>query len=207
MGLILYGLVTLKLITVDLWNNDYWYRSAIWISLVIVLYLTAILFYKKEGPNLVSQITYHNLFTLLIIAANVLTILAGSREISIFFNNQLPEPPSYNSSFQRNYQSLYSDYSVEANKLKDMASLCISFYWLVYAIVLLVIGFVKKIKWSRLGGLLLLIISIIKIFFVDLWDLGTLYRIFAFMGLGVVLLVISFAYQKNKDKIKELIIE
>ncbi|MFH1564565.1 MAG: DUF2339 domain-containing protein [bacterium] len=57
----------------------------------------------------------------------------------------------------------------------------------------------------RLGGIGLLSLAILKLFFYDLWGLGTLYRIISSISLGVALLSISFAYQKYKDKIKEII--
>ncbi len=44
-------------------------------------------------------------------------------------------------------------------------------------------------------------ITILKIFIYDLSFLETLYRIFSFIGLGVVLLVVSYLYQHYKDVI------
>jgi len=83
-----------------------------------------------------------------------------------------------------------------------MVSVAMSFWWIVYSIIILVIGFGGKMKKLRLGGLSLLSIAILKLFFVDLWDLGVPYRIVSSIVLGGSLLLISFAYQKYKGFIK-----
>ncbi len=46
-------------------------------------------------------------------------------------------------------------------------------------------------------------VTILKIFFYDLSYFETLYRIFSFVGLGVILLTVSYLCQKNKDIILE----
>ncbi|GEM_PF-3850387 len=57
----------------------------------------------------------------------------------------------------------------------------------------------------RLGGIALLGIAISKILLYDLWSLGTLYRIISSISSGTVFLVISYNYQKYKDKIREIV--
>jgi uncharacterized membrane protein len=44
-------------------------------------------------------------------------------------------------------------------------------------------------------------VAILKIFIYDLSFLETLYRIFSFIGLGLILLVVSYLYQRYKDVI------
>jgi uncharacterized membrane protein len=41
-------------------------------------------------------------------------------------------------------------------------------------------------------------VSILKIFIYDLSFLDTLYRIFSFLGLGVILLAVSYLYQRYR---------
>jgi uncharacterized membrane protein len=64
---------------------------------------------------------------------------------------------------------------------------------------------VGRYKLVRLGAMLLLSLAILKLFFYDLWSLGTLYRIISSICLGLALLGISFGYNKYRDKIKDLI--
>jgi uncharacterized membrane protein len=68
--------------------------------------------------------------------------------------------------------------------------------WLSYSITLLIVG----IKWSsvkvRWAALIFLVITSLKIFFKDLWSLGQLYRVASFVGLALVLILVSFLYQR-----------
>ncbi len=68
--------------------------------------------------------------------------------------------------------------------------------WLVYAIGLLAAG----IKWNqvraRQAALLLVLITSGKIFLKDLWSLGQLYRVASFIGLAIVMMLVSYLYQR-----------
>jgi uncharacterized membrane protein len=50
----------------------------------------------------------------------------------------------------------------------------------------------------RYGALALLGLTVLKVFLVDLSAVRTAYRILSFLILGVVLLLVSFAYQKAR---------
>ncbi len=74
--------------------------------------------------------------------------------------------------------------------------LAYSMGWLLYSTGLLVVG----IKWNagrvRWAALVFLVGTALKIFFMDLWRLGQLYRVASFVGLAVVLILVSFLYQR-----------
>ena len=72
----------------------------------------------------------------------------------------------------------------------------LSLGWFVEAGVVIAIGFWSDQPWLRWGALLLLCAAIIKAFALDVWQLGLGYRTLSFIGLGVLLLAISFAYQR-----------
>jgi len=69
-----------------------------------------------------------------------------------------------------------------------------SLSWLLYSIGLLVRG----IKWQtsevRWAALILMVGTSFKIFFMDLWRLGRLYRMASFIGLAAVLILVLFLY-------------
>lgn len=68
--------------------------------------------------------------------------------------------------------------------------------WLVYAIGLLAAGiFWKQVK-ARQAALILVLITCFKIFLKDLWSLGQLYRVASFIGLAIVLMLVSYLYQR-----------
>jgi len=54
----------------------------------------------------------------------------------------------------------------------------------------------QKTKAVRYAGLALLFVTLVKLFLHDLANLGQLYRIGAFIGVALVLIVASFVYQR-----------
>ena len=71
-----------------------------------------------------------------------------------------------------------------------------SIAWALFALVLLVIGILGKIPASRYAALGLFSVTLLKLFFHDLARLGQLYRIGAFIGVAVIAMLASFAYQR-----------
>ncbi len=95
--------------------------------------------------------------------------------------------------------SIGSDNSTYTS-LQNQLQLTLSLTWLAYAVAVLVIGFIKKLRVVRLTGIGLLGLSVLKIFLYDLSYLAQLERIVSFVVLGVILLAASFAYQKYAPK-------
>jgi uncharacterized membrane protein len=73
----------------------------------------------------------------------------------------------------------------------------LSLGWFLEAAVVMAIGFWQNLPWLRWGALLLLCAAIVKAFAYDVWQLALAYRTLSFIGLGVLLLVISFVYQRH----------
>ena len=71
-----------------------------------------------------------------------------------------------------------------------------SIAWALFALVLLVIGILRKIPAARYSAIGLLCVTLIKLFFHDLTQLSQLYRLGAFFGVAVIAMLASFAYQK-----------
>ncbi len=70
--------------------------------------------------------------------------------------------------------------------------------WLmVLGAALLTVGFLRKSALLRWQALVLLAVSIAKVFLFDTRQLSSGYRILSFLGLGALLLTVSFAYQKD----------
>ncbi len=188
---------------------------------VIISYVAAYLFKLiSVGDEEKDYAQSRQITAILLVVANFLTIYAISREISFYYEKQITEirirqekvrvdARALNSagSYNKKYNIDYNDDGTykEIQKIGNRNSVALSIFWLIYSIILLVVGIVGKHKGVRVGGLILLSVAILKLFFYDLWSLGTLYRIISSISLGVVLLSISFAYQKYKDKIKEII--
>lgn len=71
-----------------------------------------------------------------------------------------------------------------------------SLAWGLCAFLLLAIGFKTGRRGARYAGMGLLGVTIVKLFLHDLWRLGGLYRIGSLIGPAVVLMVVSFIYQR-----------
>jgi uncharacterized membrane protein len=72
-----------------------------------------------------------------------------------------------------------------------------SAFFMLFGAVLLALGFWRRVAFLRWQGLVLLAVSIGKVFTVDVSALSQGYRILSFLGLGALLLAVSFAYQKD----------
>jgi hypothetical protein len=75
----------------------------------------------------------------------------------------------------------------------------LSILWGLYAMMLVVLGIRKKQKHLRLAGIALFMITLTKLFVYDLAGAGTITKTVSFISLGVLLLVVSFLYNKYKD--------
>jgi uncharacterized membrane protein len=71
-----------------------------------------------------------------------------------------------------------------------------SIAWGLFALILLVVGILKNLRAPRYSALGLLSATLLKLFFLDLAQLGQLYRIGAFIGVAVIAMLASFAYQR-----------
>ncbi len=95
-----------------------------------------------------------------------------------------------------------ADYFAEGNTLTFQFSgnfardMSYSIGWGLFALGLLVIGIWKKLSQVRYAAMGLLILTLLKLFVHDLSQLGSLYRIGAFIVVAVILMLASFLYQR-----------
>ena len=69
--------------------------------------------------------------------------------------------------------------------------------WMVYGACLMALGFRRGSAFLRWQAIVLLAITVFKVFLVDTSRLDLGFRILSFIGLGVILLGISFLYQRK----------
>lgn len=75
----------------------------------------------------------------------------------------------------------------------------------IYAAALVGVGVVARSRAYRVGGLILLMAVVAKLYLFDVWLLNTVFRILAFGVLGTMLLATSFLYSKLKRTVRSLI--
>jgi hypothetical protein len=124
-----------------------------------------------------NLILKYNVPPLLAGLGTVLAFLLLNIEIADYFS-----PPGATLTFQ-----------FEGNFARDMTY---SIAWALFALVLLVIGIARKIPVARYAALGLLSVTLLKLFFHDLAQLGQLYRVGALIGVAVIAMLASFAYQR-----------
>jgi uncharacterized membrane protein len=127
---------------------------------------------------------------LLVVAANLLAVLALSAEASGYFEARIAEAaPADSEQAPRSVGDLYL-----------AKQLSLSLIWALYGAGLLVVGRVRRVRLLRLLALGLLGLTTLKVFFWDLASLDRVYRIVSFVVLGLILLAVSYFYQKSQQR-------
>ena len=114
------------------------------------------------------------------LAMNALILIALSLEIHSFWW----------------YQSWHGDYTV-FHDYEMYAQFSYSALFMLFGGVLLAIGFARRSAFLRWQALILLAATIAKVFLVDISELSQGLRILSFIGLGVLLLGVSYVYQRD----------
>jgi uncharacterized membrane protein len=130
------------------------------------------------------------LLPIMVTAANLLAIIALSLEALGHYTVMMGAP------------------GLAASRLADLRlaqQLSISVVWTIYGGAMLTFGMARRSRLLRIMGLLLLGLTIFKVFLFDLSSLERLYRIISFIVLGLILLAVSFLYQRYRQRVAELI--
>ena len=77
----------------------------------------------------------------------------------------------------------------------------LSILWGVYALLLIVLGIWRRKGYLRISAIALFGVTLLKLFLYDIAHLSTIGKTIIFVSLGVLLLVISFLYNKYKNTI------
>jgi uncharacterized membrane protein len=192
-ALFLLALAIAKSLAVDLryydavWHAPLFNQTfAIFTTLIGATGLAAWLYARAEG---LEENERHAMFSVLLVAANTLAVLALSVEAVGYFDARIALAGS-------NYD--------KTSDLRLAQQLWLTVVWTVYGGVLLTIGLVRRRPLLRVMALVLLAATIVKVYVLDIWSLAKLYRIIALILLGVVLLLVSFLYQPLRRRLAEV---
>ncbi len=99
----------------------------------------------------------------------------------------------------------YSNHSAaaELRRLAIARSFTYSAVWMIYGALLMLAGFWKRWALLRWQAIILIAVTIVKVFTYDVSALDREYRIVSFIALGVILLAISFLYQRDILKLEK----
>jgi uncharacterized membrane protein len=123
------------------------------------------------------------------IALNVLALIALTREANDYFTRQM------NVLYQRNYPW------ANMRDLQLAKDFSFSAIWIVYGAALMIAGFWKRSAFIRWQAMVLLAVTIGKVFLYDSRELQQIYRILSFIALGVMLMAVSYAYHRDWFKL------
>jgi uncharacterized membrane protein len=118
-----------------------------------------------------------------ILAVNALILYAISWEIHSFWWYRI----------WKGYRYSYRSYTLYAM----YAQFTYSAFFMLFGAILLAIGFWRRSAFLRWQALILLAVSIGKVFLYDVDALSQGFRILSFLGLGALLLAVSFVYQRD----------
>jgi len=130
-----------------------------------------------------------------VVALNVLALVALSLEVSDYYARQMSAArPAYHSGryAPNNVKSAYDTRSIQIAEDFTYSAL-----WMAYGAMLMIIGFWRRSSFVRWQALVLIAVTIIKVFAYDFSQLDRGYRIVSFIVLGILLLAISFVYQRD----------
>jgi uncharacterized membrane protein len=79
--------------------------------------------------------------------------------------------------------------------------IAVTILWLVIAIALFIAGALTKTGWMRLTSIILTGVTLVKLVLIDRNSFTTEQKIISYVAIGVFLLMLSFFYQKFRQKL------
>ena len=119
-----------------------------------------------------------------IVAFNLVALTAVSLQIALYWRQELPRLPEGLSVQAALHHPAYVDLTYSA-------------WFMLYGTGLMAAGFSRRSAFLRWQALVILTFSIGKVFLFDTSHLTEGYRITSFLGLGILLLAVSFVYQRD----------
>lgn len=175
-----------------------------YISLLIIIYF-GFLLYKMNSEKLVFSMFSKKFFAWI---AAFLVIYIASTELMIHGLKLLNSPVTTDQIHESDLfkidkldvgyirQTIASD-NIEIAKTKIIKT-GFPVLWGILAFVFLIIGIKKQTKILRIIALALLGLTILKLFLYDISNISETGKIISFILLGILILIISFVYQKIK---------
>ena len=125
-----------------------------------------------------------------LVALNVLALIALSHEVADYYARQI-------TALQPARGRWIPAYAGDWRRIQIERDFTYSALWMAYGAMLTIVGFLRRSAFVRWQALLLIAATIVKVFVFDVSQLDRGYRIVSFIVLGVLLLAISFVYQRD----------
>ena len=162
---------------------------------IVALSFSAFLIWKSPQRLTTYERDSWAVYPIMIGLANFWTIWILTAEVLDYFNHNIATVRFMEGS------------RAEIPAMENAQNLSLTVLWAVYALVLLAVGIIGKLRAVRLAGLALLTIPVAKVFVYDVFQLEQAYRVAAFIGLGALLLIGGYLYQRFGRAIREFVTE
>ncbi len=149
--------------------------------LVAIAVLALVIYGTRRATTDIERLAGHVCTVFL----NLLALLALYNEVQDFFRPQVVAHWS-----ARAYTA--------ARSTETIRGFTHSAVWMIYGAVLMFLGFRRHSAFLRWQAIALLGVTVIKVFLFDTSTLDVGFRILSFIGLGAILLGISFLYQRGR---------
>jgi len=184
LGVILSVTVGISYVPIELFSPILNFRALILFGIIAIL--TAHFLLLKKNQNLYDWLNdLYKIFQVVIVIV-VLSLITG--EIRDFYEKEM---------------LLFNRDSIDYLSTNNLQQLMLSSSWLLYSIILIGVGIWQRSQIIRITSIIIFGVATLKIFLYDLSYLETLYRIYSFIGLGLILLFVSYLYQKYKKIVFE----
>ena len=156
----------------------------------------------------------------ILVLANILTIAVITSEIEfsydqdirVLYDTDAKSQQAYSNYMGAGYQNqnqFRSNVPTAASydkiaSLESSKNTAVSIFWAIYAILLIAIGFAKRMRFIRLFGLVFFFVTAGRVFLL-VWKLGQLERIISSIVFGVIALGASFLYVKYKHLLTSVV--
>ncbi|HTK28344.1 MAG TPA: DUF2339 domain-containing protein [Vicinamibacterales bacterium] len=118
--------------------------------------------------------------TVFVMLANALTVTMLTSEVNGYWQVRALDPSAPDSRLAR--------------------GMMLSIVWAAYGLALVVVGLKRRYAAVRYFAIALFVLTIGKVFMVDLTELDRLYRVLSIIGLGLALLASSYLYQRLRPR-------
>lgn len=193
------------------------FNKVFWLTILAIFVSYCIAYIYKRYGSTTIELGKRGIMVF-VVAANILSVFTLTQQVSIYYDRQIYEAGEASRVEYKNCQQLNAGFNegvIQCNtdyygqneitkNLKNTSNTLISILWAIYATILVVLGFARRLVSARNLGIILFTITAFKIF-VDLWSLGELYRIISSIGFGIIALSASFLYAKYKDRLKQVV--
>ena len=186
-GRLFFFYTPVELRTFDVVLNE---RVLAFLVSIAAIYLAAYLLWRGRNELRAWEKDGISVYPAFLVAANFFSVWILTAEVISYFDSRIQ-----------------GRLGVDAGALKDAKTLSITAVWATYAGVLLVVGMWRRWRLARLAALALLAVPIAKLFVYDVFVLERAYRVAAFIGLGALLLVGGYLYQRFGKAIRGFLLE